>query len=201
MPTMSRSWIVVVLSLLALVLTGGDADAGKKKKKEKYHFQLAGVRAQAGVEGKVAADALRLLEAEVEKAFAKHDQMAPDLTGAPSPETDPKGYAKWLKKKKIKGSYLVNVDLTLYKEEIEDAPTGGKRFVVRLELHMFGETIPERKMAFEGAGSATVKQDTGKKIRDRDREFTIQSAIELAVADAMAESLRKLALPPPKPKK
>lgn len=202
MRVMIRS-VLAALAVLAVLVVGPAAADAKKKAKPKYHFKLVGVKAQAGVEGKLAADALRLLEAEVKKQFATHPQMVADLTGAPDPETNPKGYAKWLAKKKIKGAYSVDVDLTLYVEELEPAPQGAdaKRLVVRLELHMFGETIPGRKMAFEGVGSATVKQDVGKKVRDRDREFTIQSAIELAVTDAMNESFRKLALPPAKPKK
>jgi hypothetical protein len=193
----------VGLALLLVAFAGGDA-AAKKKPKHKYHFTLAGVKAAEGVEGKLAADALRLLEAELKKQFASHPQMVPDLSAGPDPQANPKKFAAWLKKKKIKGAYQVNVDLTLYIEETEAAPSGKEgdlRFVIRVELHMFGETIPERKMAFEGEGSATVKQDVGKKVRDRDREFTIQSAIELAVVDAMAESFRKLSAPPPKKKK
>jgi hypothetical protein len=194
---------LLALAFLVLTLGGGVAEAGKKSKKDKYRFELVGVKAAPGVEGKVAADALRLLEAEVKKAFEPPPQLVADMSRAPDPDADPKGSAKWLKKKKIKGAFKVNVDLTLYTEETEDAPqgNGAKRLVVRLELHMFGERVPERKMGFEGVGSSTVKQDVGKKVRPRDREFTIQSAIELAVADAMAESLRKLALPPAKPSK
>lgn len=202
MPPMTRRSLI--LSFLLLFLVGGVAEAGKKsKKKEKYRFELTGVKAGVGVEGQLAADALKMLEAEVTKAFASHPQMVTDVSTAPDPDVDPKGYSKWLKKKKIKGSFKVSVDLTLYIEETEDAPAGGgaKRLVVRLELHMFGERIPERKMGFEGVGSSTVKQDVGKKVRPKDREFTIQSAIELAVADAMEESLRKLSLPPAKPMK
>jgi hypothetical protein len=197
--------VAIGLALLLVALAGGDAAAKRKPKpKHKYHFTLAGVKAAEGVEGKLAADALRLLEAEVKKQFASHPQMVADLSAGPDPQADPKKFARWLKKKKIKGAYQVNVDLTLYIEETEAAPSGKEgdlRFVIRLELHMFGETIPERKMAFEGEGSATVKQDVGKKVRDRDREFTIQSAIELAVAEAMDESFRKLSAPPPKKKK
>jgi hypothetical protein len=126
------------------------------------------------------------------------------MTPAPDPATDPKGYKAWLKKKKLNGSFAVVVDLTRYTEELEDSPRedGTKRFVVRIELHMFGETIPDRKMGFEGVGSSTVKQDVGKKMRPADREYTIKNAIELAVTDALRESIEKLSLPPPKiPKK
>jgi hypothetical protein len=196
----------LLLGFVLLFLAGGTAHAGKKSsKKDKYIFELVGVKAGSEVDDKLAADALRLLEAEVKKVIGSHPQLVTDVSTAPDPDTDPKGYAKWLKKKKIKSAFKVNVDLTLYIEEVEDAPSDAgkdnKRQVVRIELHMFGEKIPERKMGFEGVGSSTVKQDVGKKVRPKDREFTIQGAIELAVADAMEESLRKLGLPPAKPMK
>lgn len=211
MPFMSSLLRALTLALvvLAVALAPSAADAkGKKKAKatKKYHFELLSVRVQEGVEGKAAADALRLLEAEVKKQFANHPQLVADLSKAPDPETDPKGYTKWLTRKKIAGAFKVNVDVSMYTEELEDSPTGdggtgAKRLVVRLSLHMFGETIPKRMMGFEGTGSSTVKQDVGKKLRDKDREFTIQSAVELAVADALGTSMAELAKPPAKPKK
>lgn len=205
MPPMTRRSVILSMLLLFMGL-GGSAEAGKKsKKKDRYVFTLIGVKAGGEVDAKLAADALRMLEAEVKKVFASHPQLVTDVSTAPDPDADAKGYAKWLKKKKIKGSFKVNVDLTLYLEEVEDAPSDAgkdnKRQVVRLELHMFGERVPEKKMGFEGVGSATVKQDVGKKVRPKDREFTIQSAVELAVTDAMEESIRKLGLPPAKPMK
>lgn len=206
MAPMTRRSIILSLLLVFLAGLGGSAEAGKKsKKKDKYLFELTGVKSGSEVDGKLAADALRMLEAEVKKVFASHPQLVTDTATAPDPDVDPKGYAKWLKKKKIKGSFKVNVDLTLYREEVEDSPSDAgkdnKRMVIRIELHMFGERVPEKKMGFEGVGSSTVKQDVGKKVRPKDREFTIQGAIELAVADAMEESIRKLGLPPAKPMK
>jgi hypothetical protein len=193
-----------VLALFGLLFAASDADAGKKKsKKYKYHFEVFVVKAAEGVEGELAADALKLLDAEARKQFAAHPQLVADTSAAPDPNTDPKGYSKWLKKKKLRGSYSVTIDLTSYREEIEDSPKedGTKRVVVRLELHMFGEHIPHKKLGFEGNGGATVKIDVGKKVRPKDREYAIQEAIQLAVADAIVESLTKLAEPPAKPSK
>ena len=198
-----RSFIAVLLALFGLVATHGDALAGthkKGKKAQKYHFEIEKVTAAEGVEGEVAADVLAMLKAEAEKQFAAHPQLNVDMSTAPDP-SDVKAYKAWLKKKKIAGSFMVVVDVTLYREELEDKDDGSKRLAVRLELHMFGETIPERKMGFEGVGSSTVKQDVGKKMRPKDREYTVQSAIELAVQDAIAECMTKLGQPPAKPMK
>ncbi len=205
--TLVASVAVVVfgLGLVADPLWGGGvAEAKSKKKPARYHFALSEVTSTAEGADKALVDTvIPVLTAEVQKAFGASAQVVGALDGAPDPAADPKGYAKYLKKKKIAGSYRVNVEITMYAEELEDASTGNgdKRLVVRLELRMFGETIPERKMGFVGEGSSTIKQDVGKKARAKDREFALQSAVELAVADAMAESLAKLSAPPPKPAK
>ena len=73
-----------------------------------------------------------------------------------------------------------------------------QRISVTVALHVLGETIPGRTMGFTGDGRATVKQEVGMKIRDKDRQFTWDSAAETAVANALKECFAKLALPPKK---
>ena len=62
-----------------------------------------------------------------------------------------------------------------------------QRISVSVGLHVLGETIPGRTMGFTGDGRATVKQEVGMKVRDKDRQFTWDSAAETAVADALKE--------------
>jgi hypothetical protein len=70
--------------------------------------------------------------------------------------------------------------------------------VIRIGIHMLGETIPGRTMGFTGDGKATIKQEVGIKLRDRDREYTWDQAAELAVDDAMKTVFQQLAAPPPR---
>jgi hypothetical protein len=56
-------------------------------------------------------------------------------------------------------------------------------------------------MGFTGDGRATVKEEIGMKIRDKDRQFVWDSAAETAVAKALEESFTKLAKPTPTPTK
>jgi hypothetical protein len=199
---------LVLVGLALLLFLSSSALAGKKKKKKaekKYHFELVEVRAGEGVDGTIAADALRLLDAELRKQFAAHPRLVADISGAPEPEANKKKFVKWLMKKKIAGAFQVDVDLTRYTEELEDTTTpnagkDAKRLVVRLDIHLFGETMPGHKMGMEGEGTATVKEDVGKKMSAKDREFTIQYAIELAVTDAINKALERLSAPPPKKK-
>ena len=50
-------------------------------------------------------------------------------------------------------------------------------------------------MAFTGEGSATVKIEVGKTVRQRDRDEAIAAALDQAAASAIDESLRKLDQP------
>ncbi len=200
---LARPLTLLALLLLVLSAGGGDAQAKSKKKVARYHLELSEVTSKIEPADKAVEALIPLLTAEVNKALAAHEQVVAVLDGAPDPAVNAKGYAAYLKKKNIAGSFRVNVEIAMFVEEIEEASRGNGdlRLVVRLELRMFGETIPMRKMGFIGEGSSAIKQEVGKKVRPRDREFALQSAVELAVADALAESLAKLSAPPPKPVK
>jgi hypothetical protein len=195
------SFFIVCAAVAAALLVTRAADAAKPKR---YHIALIEVTAAAGLPAETA-DAIPLTTAEWQKVLTTHPQMA-SLDGAPDAKSEAKKWKKWLAKKKIAGAYRMNVEITQYEEVVEDKEPGlsqEKRLVVRLGLRTFGETYPERVMAFAAEGSATIKIDVGKKVRPADRSFAIKTAVEGAVADAMTASLTKLALPPPsnKPKK
>jgi hypothetical protein len=200
MPPM-RSPLLLLFAVLSLcALSARPAEAAKKKR---YYFELAQVKA-ADTLGKTGAELVGPTTTQVTKSITSHPQLVATLDGAPDPKVDAKGFKKWLTKKKLSGAYRVNVELIAFEEELEDKDESlskEKRLVIRLSLRTFGETIPERVMAFSGEGSATVKLDVGKKLRPKDRDYAIAQALELAMTDALASSLTKLALPPPKPKK
>ncbi len=200
----ARGLAVGVATVVAAVVAFGavrPADAAKPPKK--YFFEVADVKASDSL-GQVGKDLLPTTSAQIAKSIAGHPQLVAALDGAPDPKVNAKAFKKWLTKKKIAGAYRVNVELTSFEEELEekdDSLNKEKRLIVRLGLRTFGETIPERVMGFSGEGSATVKLDVGKKLRPRDREYAIAQALELAMTDALASSLTKLANPPPPPPK
>lgn len=201
MRTLPRAAFAALALCAGLVVGLSAASAAKPKR---YHIELIEVTAAAGLPAETA-EVIPTVTAEWTKVLAAHPQLA-TLDGAPDPKGAPKPFKKWLAKKKIAGAYRMNVEITSYEEEVEDKdPTVNqeKRLIVRLGLRTFGETMPDRVMAFAAEGSATIKVDIGKKLRPADRNFAIHAAVEGAVADAMTASLAKLALPPPKqtPKK
>ena len=127
------------------------------------------------------------------------DLVAAGVTAAP---TEAAAFKKALKKKRL-SAYRVNVEVTAYSTATEQlpAPRKGKRVEVSVSLRMFGETIPDRIMAFTGEGSATIKLEIGAKFRPRDQQAADHDAIEIAVEDALATSLAQLAKPKDTPKK
>lgn len=188
------------LSLLgvaaAIAVAAAPASAAPKKK---YHFELTAVSAKPEVKADVAKLATPRIEAQVRKVFAGHPQLVAKLDGAPDPKSSADAYRRYLTQHGIAGAYLVTVEITEAAETLEplDDKTS-QRLVVRIGIHVLGETVPGRTMGFTGDGKATIKQEVGLKLRDRDREYTWDQAAELAVDDAMKTVFQQLAAPPPK---
>jgi len=187
---------ICMLGLAAIAATAAPAAAAPKKK---YHFELTAVSAKAEVKPEVARLATPRVDAQVRKVFAGHPQLVAKLDGAPDPRSSADAYRRYLTQHGIAGAYLVTVEITDASEALEplDDKTS-QRLVIRIGIHMLGETIPGRTMGFTGDGKATIKQEVGIKLRDRDREYTWDQAAELAVEDAMKTVFQQLAAPPPK---
>ncbi|HEX7839072.1 MAG TPA: hypothetical protein VF469_16455 [Kofleriaceae bacterium] len=196
MRSLSRPGLV----LATLALVGAAAEAAPQKPAKKYHFELTAVSAKSEVKPDVAKAATPRVEAQVKKLFEHHPQLVAALPGAPDPRSNADGYRRHLAKTGIAGAYLVTVEISDASEELvplEDKPNT-QRLVIRIAIHMLGETIPGRTIGFTGDGKATIKQEVGVKLRDRDREYTWDQAAELAVDDAMKTVFQQLAAPPRK---
>jgi hypothetical protein len=182
---------------LVTVVASPRAEAAPKKK---YHFKLAAVTAKPEVKPDVAKAAAPRVEGQIKKTFTTHPQLVAALDGAPDPDQNADAFRKFLKKKALAGAYLVTVELTGASEQLEpmEGKPNSQRLVVRVEIHMLGETIPGRTMGFTGDGQATIKQEVGKTVRDRDREYAWDSAAEVAIAEAMTTVFKQLAVPPKK---
>lgn len=197
-----KSLVLAVAAMVCLLPALG-AEAAPAKKK--YHFKLTKVLAKPEVKPEVAKEAQPRVEAVFMKALENHPQLVATLDGAPNdPEVNNgQPFRKFLTKKGVAGAYLVTVEVT--EADIEIVPLDDKknsqRIVVSVGIHVFGETIPGRTMGFSGDGRATVKQEIGMKIRDKDRQFTWDSAAEHAVTQALEKCFAKLAAPPPPPPK
>jgi hypothetical protein len=188
--------LLLAVATMTCLLSAGFADAAPKKK---YHFKLTDVLVKAEVKAEVAKEAQPRVQGVFQKALESHPQLVMGLDGAPDPEGKPAEYRKFLTRKGVSGAYLVTVEVT--EADIEIVPLEEKkntqRIVVSVGIHVLGETIPGRTMGFTGDGRATVKQEIGMKVRDKDRQFTWDAAAENAVAQALEKCFAKLAAPPP----
>jgi hypothetical protein len=179
-------------SLVLLCLFGAVATAAPTKK---YHFELTKVLAKDNVKPDVVKAAQPRLEAQVKKAFETNPQLVPNLEGAPDPEAEHgEPYRQFLARKGVTGAYKVTVEISDATEEL--TPLEGKpntqRLVVHIAIHVLGETIPGRTMGFTGDGHATVKQEVGMKVRDKDRDYAWDGAAETAVQDALKTCFAQL---------
>ena len=190
-----KSLLLTALALVAVAVVGPSAEAAPKKKK--YHFKITDVLVKPEVKEDVGKEAQPRVMAMFRKALENDPQLVLDVEGAPDPDKNAAGYRKFLQRKGISGAYLVTVEVT--EASIEIVPLEDKknaqRIVVSVGIHVLGETIPGRTMGFTGDGRATVKQEVGMKIRDKDRQFTWDSAAETAVAEALKKCFEKLAKP------
>jgi hypothetical protein len=200
---MIRPMKSLVLSALALAFVVGAPLRAEAAPKKKYHFALTKVLIKPEVKPEVGKEAQPRVEAVFKKALETNPQLVLSVDGAPDPDAKPDAYRKFLTKKGISGAYLVTVEVT--EASIEIIPVEEKkntqRIVVSVGIHVLGETVPGRTMGFTGDGRATVKQEVGMKVRDKDRQFTWDGAAETAVDKALQESFTTLAKPKPTPKK
>lgn len=192
---------MIRFAVTLLVVFAGIASAAPKKK---YHFELTAVTAKPEVKADIAKIATPRVEGQIKKAFESHPQLVAKLEGAPALSEKPSpqemdAYRAFIKKKGLAGAYWVTVEVTEASEELvpTDKPHT-QRLVVRVAVHVLGEQIPGKTMGFTGDGQATIKQEVGKKVRDRDKQFVWDSAAEVAIADAMTTVFKQLAIPPKK---
>jgi hypothetical protein len=197
---MTRRSIAVCAALTgALAAPGRPARADSR---ETYVFLISRVDLGKGVPREVETQVVERLGA----AIADHEDLESSLgAGAPDPDAEPQKFKNYLKARRQR-AFKVNVDVTEYSMETETAQAGRRGgtanyLTVRVALRLFGETVPDRSMAFTGDGSATVKLEVGKTVRPRDREEANAAALDQAVAGAIAQSLVKLKEPPPSEKK
>jgi hypothetical protein len=167
-----------------------DAAAGDKRAGKTYYFLLWKVTLADGVPAGIAAQ----VETQARKAIEAHPQLVGVLPDdAPDPKANPKAFKRYITRHRIR-PYRVNIEVTSYEQEVEPmpAPRRGNRITVSVALRTFGETMPMPSMAFAGEGSATIKMEVGKRIRDRDRQIANQESLELAVDKALATSIVRL---------
>ena len=187
------STLAAALAVIAAALAAAPAAAGAKSK-ETYIFLVWKV----GLENDTPKELSEMVSTRLRSAIDAHKDIDPAVpSGAPDPEKDPEKFSAYLKAKK-KRAFKLNVQVSKYSQDIEPAPKAGSQYVtVRVSLRLFAESYPGRGMSWTGDGSATVKIETGKTVRDADKKEANSAALDEAVAKAIEQVLVKLREPPP----
>ena len=199
MAPMTRLFALLLGTSIAVVCATPPHRAEAAPAKKKYHFELTEVKAKSTVKEDIAKSATPRVESQIKSALDSHPQVG-KADGAPDPKTKPEDYRKFLTSHNLSGAYYLTVEVTEATEEVvpvEDKKSS-QRLVIHVAIHMLAENIPGRTIGFVGDGQATVKQEVGMKIRDRDRESTWDEASKVAVDDALTKIFAQLAIPPRK---
>ena len=196
-------WMFLSCCLVALLATN-TPQAQAEKPEPGYIFVLSKVELPA--EAPVGLESL--LRSQMAVAIARAPHLEATLPAdAPPYDVKEKGrfgnkaFHKYMKSHNLR-AFHVTVQVTQYDPTlVPNDKKPGKILGSAVTLRMFGETIPDRVMAFSGDGSAAVLAEVGKTVRDRDREWVDSDAVDLALKKAVAMSLAKLEVKPRKPSK
>ena len=114
--------------------------------KPRYVYVVHGVSAAKGV----AKAPIDHVSAAITKAIEAEPKISHELPAdAPSHKSEPEKFKRFLAKKKLE-AFRVNAEVVAYKKTIEENERGRKVVVVHVDVRLFGETMPDRVMAFAG---------------------------------------------------
>lgn len=190
-----RSNLLVFACLAFFLGSANVADARPKKSPAKLIFSLAQVdmpkSAPEGLEALIRAKFSKMVLAQPELL----DSIPADAPPMDASDTDRRGnkrFRKYMKKHNMR-PYRVTLQVTEVETTVKDnTRVSGKLVSANIRVHMFGETLPFRTMAFTGDGSAKIAIEVGKKVRDKDKRFAIEDSAEFAIKQAIEASLQKL---------
>ena len=152
------------------------------KEKAKYYFRISDIVAQ---DKKVIPLAKELLEKEV----ASRPEFTMDLGSALSEDAQ----IAELRKQGMQG-YQVSLRLTSMKKEIKP-PAPGKRdqqMSIDVKLSVFGHTIPGNKLLFTGDGDASLMGEFAERLKDKEEERFMRTALASAIKQAVTTAVAKL---------
>ena len=168
----------------------GEAQAAVAR--PKYYFQVRDVQAKSGTDAATLTAAREVLHQEL----SSRREFTSDV-GAVADEA---GLVAELKRRGLQG-FKVSLKLDDLSQEPRPPRPGGrlKQLAVGVKLSVFGETIPEAKLAFGGDGEAMVEAEVVERRMSEEAAGLTRDALVQAVKLAVDQAVRKLGLPRAKP--
>ncbi len=168
-----------VLLVTALAPLGA---AHADQENQKYYFKITDIEAH---DAKLIPLARDLLKKEVES----RPEFTTDLGAATSEDAQ----IAEIRKQGMKG-YQVSLRIASVKEEIKP-PAPGRRdqqMFIEVKLGIFGYTIPGNKMLFNGDGAASLTGEFSERLKDKEEERFITTALASALKQAVSTAVAKV---------
>jgi hypothetical protein len=176
-----RTVALGIFVLAAPSLTRAEPARGSSNS-PKYYFRVSNIKAQ---DNKIIPLAKELLEKEV----STRPEFTMDLGDARSEEAQ----IAELQKQGMKG-FQVSMQIVSLKKDIKP-PAPGKRdqqMSVDVKLGIFGHTIPGNKLLFTGDGDASLTAEFSERLKDKEEERFVRTALASAIKQAVSTAVAKL---------
>ena len=181
MRTTTLGTAMLALAAAMFFSAPASADTGKPK----YYFRVSNIECR---NDKIIPLARELLEAEV----AKHPEFTMDLGGKLSEDAQ----SAELRKHGMQ-ELQVSLRITTLKKEIKP-PEPGKRdqqMSIEVKLGVLGYTLPGKKLLFTGDGDASLMGEFSERLKDKEEERFMRTALSSAIKQAVTTALAKLTTP------
>jgi hypothetical protein len=172
-------------AMLALAAAVFSAPASADPRIPKYYFRVTNIECR---NDKIIPLAKELLEAEV----AKHPEFTMDLGGKLSEDAQ----SAELRKHGMQ-ELQVSMRITTLKKEIKP-PAPGKRdqqMSIEVKLGVLGYTLPGKKLLFTGDGDASLMGEFSERLKDKEEERFMRTALSSAIKQAVTTAVAKLTTP------
>jgi hypothetical protein len=169
-------------AMLALAIATLSSPASADSGKPKYYFRVSNIECR---DNKIIPLAKELLEAEV----ATRPEFTMDLGGKLSEDAQ----IAELRKQGMQG-LQVSLRITTLKKEIKP-PAPGQRdqqMSIEVKLGVLGHTLPGNKLLFTGDGDASLMGEFSERLKDKEEERFMRTALSSAIKQAVSTAVAKL---------
>jgi hypothetical protein len=168
-----------VLAVAAMVLSASALAAGEK---QKYYFKISNIESQ---DAKIIPMAKELLEKEV----ATRPEFTTDLGGNQSEDAQ----IAEIRKQGMQG-FQVSLRITGLKKDILPPAPGHRdqQMSIEVKVSIFGHTIPGNKLLFTGDGNASLAGEFSERLKDKEDERFMRTALASAIKQAVSTAVAKL---------